>query len=29
MVLQLRGYERTKEPEGFYSVVQKWYFVEP
>ncbi len=29
MALQLRGFERMKEPEGFYSVVQEWHCVEP
>jgi hypothetical protein len=23
----LRGFERMKEPEGYYSVVQEWYCV--
>lgn len=29
MALQLRGFERMKEPEGFYSVVQEWHCVAP
>ena len=29
MAIQLRGFERMKEPEGFYSVVQEWHCVTP
>ncbi len=29
MALQLRGFERMKEPEGFYSVVQEWHCIAP
>ena len=29
MALQLRGFERVRTPEGFYSVVQEWHCVEP
>jgi hypothetical protein len=29
MAIQLRGFERMKEPEGFYSVVQEWHCVAP
>lgn len=29
MALQLRGFERMKEPEGFSSVVQEWHCVAP
>ena len=29
MALQLRGFERMKEPGGFYSVVQEWHCIEP
>lgn len=25
LALQLRGFERMKEPEGFYSVIQEWH----
>ena len=25
LALQLRGYERMKEPEGYYSVIQEWH----
>jgi hypothetical protein len=29
MAIQLRGFERMKEPEGFYSVVQEWHCIAP
>lgn len=29
MAVQLRGFERMKEHEGFYSVVPEWPCVEP
>jgi hypothetical protein len=29
MAIQLRGFERIKEPEGFYSVVQEWHCIAP
>ena len=25
LALQLRGFERMKEPEGYYSVIQEWH----
>ncbi len=25
LALRLRGFERMKEPEGYYSVIQEWY----
>lgn len=27
MAMQLRGFERVKEAEGFYAVVQEWHCV--
>ena len=29
LALQLRGFERMKEPEGYYSVIQEWHCVMP
>jgi len=29
MAMRLRGFERMKEPEGYYSVVQEWHCVAP
>lgn len=29
LALQLRGYERMKEPEGYYSVIQEWHCMMP
>ncbi|HRE72845.1 hypothetical protein [Accumulibacter sp.] len=29
MAIQFRGFERMKEPEGFYSVVQEWHCTVP
>jgi len=29
MALQIRGFERVKEPGGFYSVVQEWHCINP
>jgi hypothetical protein len=25
LAMQLRGFERMKEPEGYYSVIQEWH----
>lgn len=25
MALQIRGFERIKEPEGFYNVIDEWH----
>ena len=29
LAMQLRGFERMREPEGFYSVIQEWHCVSP